>query len=417
MKLSEKIYKNLSILLGITKCRLELKLRKNPNNLFYNLFLKIANKRFKLPLNHNIQLLTIDDNIKLNKKEMSEGDLHVKSTPIEIEIGTTMVCNVDPPCVQCPKHIYAKFGYINNTAHHIKKAYLRRIAPFVNLANFASLHGFGEPLTCPYLFDSLDYTDGETYTCFCTNGIMLNNVIIEKIIKNRISNVNFSLDAATEKTYFKIRHNDFNKTLANIRNLISAREKASLKKPSIAINMTLMRENIGEFPDFVKLAKDLGADVHIYRLAHGPDFKYDWFDYKSQHCENDPKTHDYYIEKGRELAEDLGVKVFYTGAETLSKNESTFLFLSDEIKNDKFFCKFPWEHIFLDSDGSVYNCCWQSKPIGNLKDSPFWEIWNGDIIKSIRESTFNGIPHPICNHGGSACPFVSNYLSNIQIKV
>ena len=411
VKSIREIYKKLNILPGIIKVRIELALKENPNNLLYKLFLRSINSFLKLPRGHNIQLMTIDDNDKLNSLEMKRGDLHVQSTPLEIEIGTTMVCNIDPPCVQCPKHIHPRFGYVNKTAFHIKRAYIKRMAPFINLSKIASLHGFGEPLTCSYLFDSLEYVKSKTYSCFCSNGILLNDKIIEKIIEKRVSNVNFSLDAATKETYFKIRHHDFNQTLNNIKNLIAARDKAKLEVPSISINMTLMRENIKEFPGFVELAKQLGAEVHIYRLAHGPDYKYEWFDYKLQHCENDPETHDYYIEQGYKLAAELGVKIMYTGAQTLSKNDSTYLYLSNKINTNMFFCEFPWKHVFIDTDGSVYNCCWQPQPIGHLKDSSFWQIWNGDLVKSIRKSTAKGIPHSLCNHGGSTCPFVSSYLA------
>ena len=414
MQLSHNINKYLNKKAEYIKFRLEQKLQKRNDGFLYKTCLGYINKYLNLPFSHNQFSTTVKENCDLNKNEIASKAIHINSLPSEVEIGTTKVCNITPPCVQCPKHVLPEFGYVNNDAFHMKKSYIDRMAPYIKSSKFISLHGYGEPLTCPYLFDSLEYCTDDSYTFFCTNGVLLNDSIIKNFLDKKISNitVNISLDAATHETYLKIRHHDFDKTLQNIKNLIKARDERNLKSPSIAINMTLMRENIAEFPAFIKLAEELNADVHIYRLGHGLDYKYEWFDYKSQHCENDQETHDFYIQEGYELAEKLGVKIFQTGKKFLNKNDTDFLFLSKEIPKDKFFCELPWSHVFINTDGSVYNCCWQSQPIGHLEESSFWKIWNGELIKSIRQATANGIPHKICSNGDSSCPFVQSYLSS-----
>lgn len=54
----------------------------------------------------------------------------------------------------------------------------------------------------------------------------------------------------------------------------------------------------------------------------------------------------------------------------------------------KKFCSKPFENIAVHADGSVWMCChdWLSTPIGNLNDSSFEDIWNGEVAKSIRRS-------------------------------
>jgi len=391
----------------------ELISKKYPNNKLASVALQKTNRMLNLSDGHNSFHQKSRENKKLNKEEISNRKLHLNSTPQVLEIGTTSVCNTIPPCVQCPKHNDPKLGYINNDAYHIPKSYIKRLQPFARRSVSVSLHGVGEPLTCSYLFDVLKYIrDNNTRVNFSTNGLLLTERKVEEILLRKVTFVNFSLDAATAKTYKKIRHHDFEKVINNIKNLISERDKRGLKKPRIFINMTLMRANVKEIPDFIKLAKQLNADVQFFHLIKGPSYKFNWFDYESQHCDNDPKTHDLYVERGFKLAKKLGVKIVFTGKRNLLDDDSIIMHNSIEVDKNTFFCESPWNHLLIDTDGSVYNCCWQVTPLGNLKESSIWEIWNGKVIKEIRESTAQGVHHPICNHGGSMCAFVLAFASS-----
>lgn len=417
MDLRNKIYHYLRTMPGRIKSACEIQLRNRPNNIFLKQVLRYANKRLNLPPHHNTHCVSLRESIAATEDAIRRRSIRLETPPYEIEIGTTIVCNIDPPCVQCPKHSIARFGYIDKSARHMQRKYLDILAPFLSTANRISLHGFGEPLTCPYLFDTLRYAHQDAYIYFFTNGLLITDAVIDKIFRYNISTVNVSLDAASAETYFKIRHHDFSATLDKIRNLIAARDKAGRSIPTIAINMTLMRENIAEFPDFIRLARTLDAEVHIHRLSPGLDFTFDWFDYHAQHCHHDPQTYDTYIAQGLALAGELGVDVLYTGKKILSDpDDDTFVFHSRIIPKEQFFCSFPWKHLFIDTDGSVYNCCWQNRPIGHLDDTSLWNIWNGGMVTAVRETTAQGVPHTICNNASSSCPFVLNYLASYDTQ-
>ncbi len=410
------------------KAVFELIVKKTSKYKLASSFLRKTNSLLSLPPNHNSLDINAVENKQLNEKERDNCELHLNSTPQVLEIGTTSVCNVTPPCVQCPKHVNPKPG----DAHHIPKDYIKRIAPFIRRSVWLSLHGFGEPLTCPYLFDILKYVEYDnTVRYFCTNGLLLTREIREKILSNKISNISFSLDAATAETYKKIRHHDFGGVIRNIKDLVNERNARGLKVPVISINMTLMRENIKEVPEFIRLAKQLDANVHLYHLIKGPSYRYKWFDYESQHCSNEPKIHDLYVEEAFKVAEETGVEVIFIGKRSLlKKNPEIFsikipsdnqpdnhrkisngIYTPIKIGGKRFFCDLPWNHLSIDEDGSVRSCCWQAASLGNLKTSSIWEIWNGKIIKEIRKSTAEGIPHPICNYKNSECPYVLAFTS------
>jgi MoaA/NifB/PqqE/SkfB family radical SAM enzyme len=411
----------------------ELISKKYPDNKLVSVALQKTNRILNLSDGHNSFHQNARENKKLNEEEISNHKLHLNSTPQLLAIGTTHVCNVKPPCVQCPKHAEPRLGYINNNAYHISKDYIKRLQPFARRSVLISLHGVGEPLTCPYLFESLKYVEhNDTAKCLSTNGLLITESTVEKLLSNRINNISFSLDAATAETYKKIRHHNFEKVINNIKDLVNARDARELKVPVISINMTLMRENVKEVPEFIRLAKQLDANVHLFHLIKGPSYKFDWFDYDFQHCDNDPQAHDLYVEEGYRIADELGVEIIFIGKRNLLKEDSEVFAIripsTDElnsphpetevfyrpIKVDKkrFWCDFPWNQLFVATNGNVHNCCWQENPLGNLKTSSIWEIWNGKDIKEIRKSTAEGIPHPLCNHKDSVCPYVLAFASS-----
>ena len=70
-------------------------------------------------------------------------------------------------------------------------------------------------------------------------------------------------------------------------------------------------------------------------------------------------------------------------------------------------CLQPFTNVDVHSDGGV-RCCsesWMRSWIGNIKESPLDEIWNGEKIKAIRASILDG-SYSFCDW--HQCPFYSN---------
>jgi MoaA/NifB/PqqE/SkfB family radical SAM enzyme len=361
-------------------------------------------------LNQN-KKLTAKENAELNKKEKNAGKIILDSTALNLEIATTTVCNIIPPCVMCAKHVDPNLGYLRKDSRHIPEEIYQKLSRFIPRSKKISLHGIGEPLTCPYLFEPVQSIDpNEVMVQFCSNGILLNDINIQAVLDHNISLIDFSLDAATPETYQKIRHNDFNKVIQNIRNLIEERDRRGQTIPAIQINMCLMRENVGDVPEFVRLAKSLGASAHIFHMNYGYSYKYDWFDYENQHCELDPINHDRNIEEGFRLAKELHVNLMMSGKRSLvnMEDKSDYVYYnSNKSTSNSFYCSRPWDSLLITTDGYVYNCCYQNEPIGSLEQSSIDEIWNGPMLQSIRASTSQHKPHENCvNHAGSICPFL-----------
>ena len=68
------------------------------------------------------------------------------------------------------------------------------------------------------------------------------------------------------------------------------------------------------------------------------------------------------------------------------------------------FCRQPWSFVEVHSDGKVWNCCpsWITKPMGNILEQSWEEVWNGKIAQEYRQSmidsTFKNCIETNCPH-------------------
>ncbi len=56
------------------------------------------------------------------------------------------------------------------------------------------------------------------------------------------------------------------------------------------------------------------------------------------------------------------------------------------------FCPAPFQQVDLEESGACYTCCssWLPTPMGNVRHSPFPALWNGPVMRKIRESIYDG---------------------------
>ena len=191
--------------------------------------------------------------------------LALDNLPTRLTIKTTAICNLR--CVMCPHSIDA----VQRPNHMPLEILERLVEPMAN-AERAQLHGIGEPLASPALWRAVEnnYFSAEAALTINTNLTLLNARRLKKPLEMKAKlTLNVSLDAATPRTYRRIRGGKMEEVLANIRRLLA--ERRDPEHPAIWINMTLMRENIGEAPAFVELGKALGVDAvcfwHLNRLS------------------------------------------------------------------------------------------------------------------------------------------------------
>lgn len=275
-----------------------------------------------------------------SKKEVSEFPLH-----LDIEI--TNACNLR--CPMCFRRVmkdeegFMDFDLYKKLVDEGEKYGLSSI----NLA------WRGEPLLHPKIFDMIQYAKehGVVEIRINTNGTLLNEDRIKKLIKSGIDKVIFSVDGVTKDTYNRIRIGaDFDKVIENIKEVIRVRGSMKRKWPSIEVQIMDLKQTRKEVDKFISTWKNLANRVVVcaYRNPFG------------------------------EEKDDFRVEQPYT---------------------KKFPCVQLWQRLAIIWNGRTYMCCGDnvgSVVLGNAKKDRLYDIWHGGKLNRIRalhkNYEFNKIP-------------------------
>ncbi|MFC1577129.1 radical SAM protein [Candidatus Omnitrophota bacterium] len=238
-----------------------------------------------------------------------------------------------------------------------------------------------EPLIIPDYGEYLKVAEEHSVpeTTIVTNALLLDEKMIRSIINSNISVMDISIDGAKKETYERIRKgSSFEKVLNNVRSLQKIKKIRKSKNPRLYLDYALMRSNIDEFPDFLRLAKELGADrVRANHLI--PFERLDIMDESLIHCKE--KTNRV-LDEARKEAKELGLDIAIPKNFNLSKAKKK----APAFNRPQ--CRVPFESMFIISDGRVTPCAWFSLKewcAGGFNKQGFGEIWNGDVYAGLRE--------------------------------
>ncbi len=169
---------------------------------------------------------------------------------------------------------------------------LENFKRILNSGNFqhVCLHGWGEPLLNPQIFQMIKYAESQGIsTELTTNGTLLKENL-EKIFDSGLSII--ALGIHNKKIFLSI--------LLQIEELIRKRNKERLKKPKIYMDIVIYKENLSQILDLVKFASQLNVDAVLHRL-----FKvHPSVDYISAEEEKE------LFKKVKELAKELKIKLY-----------------------------------------------------------------------------------------------------------
>lgn len=213
-------------------------------------------------------------------------------------------------------------------------------------------------------------------TQLLTNGTLLTDKILEKIVCLNVDDIVVSFDGASRKLFEEMRRGaDYNKIIASFKKLNKLKEKNSLNKPNIGLLFTASNENIDELPRLTELA----YEWRVASITIGNRYISDYMNpahsifYHREKCRQS-------ILKSKEFALKYGIDIVISPLiESLLNNCSN---------NGK--CKWPWNDVYIDSIGKVHLCCCSGmRPVGDIMKQPFDEIWNSPDFKNLRKS-FSG---------------------------
>ncbi len=335
----------------------------------------------------------------------SEEPYRATTPPREVWLELTTRCNMVPPCIQCGRSAVKE----DEACWHDMPAEIwQNLLPVLQQARTIGLHGGGEPLLYPHLFDLLGRLDPRRTTIgFNTNGHLLTEDRCVKLIEHGVAWLSVSLDAATPEMYLRLRRSEhLDRVLGNIRRLNEIKARLGSERPRLEVNMTVMGANLPEMPRFVELASGLGAARVMFQqikpgghwALQAPDGYR--FDYEGEELTHHLPEHAEFAAQAWKRAGELGIPLEYEIAypETAvafpaGQKPAPAICATGEAPEETppypagVLCGDPWTKILVSVDGDVTFCCYHNNLVilGNLKKQPFEEVWNGLTARTVRQ--------------------------------
>jgi len=298
--------------------------------------------------------------VKLRKVKLS-------SYPLILDIVPTKACNLD--CFFCIKYstegnAELSLGQFNFIAE--------RLFPRAYEVYFCS---GGEPFLNKNFMEFLEICGRyKVFINITSNGTLLTEGICQRLITNRyLKAFSFSFDGAKQETVEAIRRGiDYQKVIDNMRLMADLKKHYRRGLPLLNIRCAVMKKNINELPELIKLADKTGVDRVTINYLNVSKDQY----------------------KGESLYRQVQlVRENFYQASRIAKARHIQLVLpglpQEKIKTR--FCDSPWRFIKIDPDGSVRFCygVWQLS-VGNIFNTDkFLDLWNNEQYQLIRK-TVNG---------------------------
>lgn len=185
-----------------------------------------------------------------------------KRKPEAVNIAIDFSCNLY--CETCRKQLRIASGQDKNEINMLTDKILNQIIPFTK---FIMMAGNGEVfLSQAYekIWSSRQGKDCEFFQIL-SNGVLFTEKKWELLMDGRSSDILFcvSIDAATEKTYRKIRRGGNWQVLSENMEFISKlRQQGQIKY--LRMNFVVQKENYQEIPAFIEWGKQLQADRILF---------------------------------------------------------------------------------------------------------------------------------------------------------
>ncbi|MDR1920344.1 MAG: radical SAM protein [Candidatus Adiutrix sp.] len=192
-------------------------------------------------------------NSRLNEEEALAEIEMPAAAPRRLVLELTSACNLS--CVACGRNSAA----FRPTT--FKFEWLARFEPFVPYLEEVTLMGWGEPTIHPRFTHFLHWArERGLRQYFCTNGMRLGDLESD-IFAAETDIIAVSLDGAAPATNDRLRRGSkFKQIVADLGRIAGRRARLKSAWPYLNFVFTAMKDNLGELPELVCLAADLGLD-------------------------------------------------------------------------------------------------------------------------------------------------------------
>jgi len=333
-------------------------------------------------------------NSLLNVLERRTNRDRLFSYPPVIQVEVTKRCNMN--CFMCLRGEVSKKDMAPEVAG--------KLIPISRWAGEMKLFGYGEPLISGAFYALLPRLDCGRIT-FLTNGKALVPRLFHKIMtetKRPIYSIAFSIDGASPKTYEGIRQGgDFHRVTKNLSYIDTYRKARGVVLPRTEISCVVMKKNIRELPDLVRLAVRLGVTYIV--VAHLIVWEACNQDESLLYAQEATRR---YFAEARETAFSGNVTLDLPAIITTVPEGSAGTTLPLQPN-----CHEPWRQPLIKYNGDVQPCCAAPDAVmGNLLEDSFQSIWNGSRFREFRRRVNSAKPPDVCR----ACDIRYRYVPSFK---
>jgi len=273
--------------------------------------------------------------------------------PTVYSIETTNHCNLS--CETCPRQ-----NMTRSVGEMSQELFKKVIGEAKEFTSFVLLHGMGEPLLDPLIFDRVKYCKEQGIKVgFSTNALLLNQQNCWRIVESGLDQLVISLNGVNGE---------------QAEGFLSVKERMGefkkVNNPYTVVQVICTKQNKDELAGFKERWLALGAnEVYIKPF-------YDWAGQVRDSCVFPKAKH--------------------------RKNHGR--------KLNKPPCFFPWLGFTVLWDGRVVNCSRNSNGlhcVGNLNEQSLEEVWSSPVMQRIRKDHLRGKFSEAC----SLCANCSDYVS------
>lgn len=270
--------------------------------------------------------------------------------PKNLMVEITNACNLR--CVMCyNRKMKRKRGFMRMTTYKQVLQNAKEIG-----IEMVGLYTTGESFLHPKIFDFIKLANemGFKYVYITTNGLPLNKEKIKKIFESGLDSIKFSIDAASKRTYEKLKPGgNFARLLSNIKMVRKMRDKRG-SKLKIYASFVLTNKNYHELRKFKKLWENLIDEILITIIGN----------------QSNLQTKEFNKLVPKKLAKKI------------------VAYLSQYGKGKKKYCNLLWNRIIVTYDGKFTICPedFEAELVyGDIHKESMKTAWNNRKMKSFRK--------------------------------
>jgi len=304
-------------------------------------------------------------------------------------IEVSALCNLD--CITCPRqgNITPDSLKLMPIEDYYKVA--DAVYPYIRDIN---LIGLGESLMHPQIDKIISYAKSKFVGVNMTsNGTIMTEKIAHKLIHSGLDSIAFSIDGGKKETFEAIRVNArFEKVKRNINRLRKVKKDLGVERPWVALGLVLMKTNVHELSDVVRLCHELGVPTlnaeNVFTWTE--EMERDLPLYNGMTPEQEAS-----IEEAKQVAQELNINLELPGF----------------VMKEPGVCSYqPHKHFVVTWEGDLRPCCNLYHPYhyvfqgqkkfaheatqGNLLREDFETIWNKPEYVEFRKANETGVNLP-----------------------